>query len=83
MGSVGLLRDKCVSPLHEEIIMRVRLCDDAPDSCHCVWLAGRGEDAFERMLAEREFAVMRLPAEMLHEEYRGGEYRVLRVCKRG
>ncbi len=46
-------------------------------------LSGRGEDTFENMLAEREFAVMRVPTEMLHEEYQGGEYRVLRACKRG
>lgn len=38
---------------------------------------------FEHMLAQRDFAVMNIPTEMLHEEYRDGEYRVLRVCKRG
>ena len=35
------------------------------------------------MLAERDFAVERVPCSMLHPEYQGGEYRVLRACKRG
>ncbi|EIE25645.1 hypothetical protein COCSUDRAFT_64760 [Coccomyxa subellipsoidea C-169] len=46
-------------------------------------LRGRGEDRFEYMLAEEDFAVMRIPEHALHEEYRDGQYRVLRVCKRG
>ncbi|BDA43830.1 EEF1A lysine methyltransferase 3 [Coccomyxa sp. Obi] len=46
-------------------------------------LRGRGEESFEQMLAEKDFAVLRVPVEMLHEEYRDGQYRVLRICKRG
>ena len=46
-------------------------------------IAGRGEDRFEHMLEEEDFAVMRIPGHALHEEYRDGQYRVLRVCKRG
>jgi hypothetical protein len=46
-------------------------------------IAGRGEDRFEHMLEEEDFAVMRVPEHALHEEYRDGQYRVLRVCKRG
>ncbi len=34
------------------------------------------------MLAGAGFAVERVPAEQLHEEYRDGEYRVLRAAKR-
>ena len=49
----------------------------------CLLIAGRGEERFEYMLAERDFAVLRMPVEMLHEEYRDGQYRVLRICKRG
>ncbi|KAK9916047.1 hypothetical protein WJX75_007777 [Coccomyxa subellipsoidea] len=46
-------------------------------------LRGRGEDRFEHMLEEEDFAVMRIPEHALHEEYRDGQYHVLRVCKRG
>lgn len=49
----------------------------------CLLSAGRGEESFEQMLAKRDFAVLRMPVEMLHEEYRDGQYRVLRICKRG
>ena len=44
---------------------------------------GRGEEEFEALLAGRDFAVERVPLGMLHAEYQGGEYRVLRACKRG
>lgn len=50
---------------------------------HVVVLPGRGEEEFEAMLADRDFAVERVPLGMLHTEYQGGEYRVLRACKRG
>ena len=46
-------------------------------------LPGRGEEDFEAMLADRNFAVERVSLGMFHIEYQGGEYRVLRACKRG
>ena len=41
---------------------------------------GRGEAEFEALLAASGFAVRHVPTAQLHEEYRGGEYRVLRAC---
>ncbi len=43
---------------------------------------GRREERLEGQLAEAGFAVEHVPLELLHEEYRGGEYRVLRAAKR-
>lgn len=45
--------------------------------------AGRGEAGFEALLAASGFAVRHVPTAALHEEYRGGEYRVLRACLLG
>ncbi|KAK9838308.1 hypothetical protein WJX81_003588 [Elliptochloris bilobata] len=42
-------------------------------------LRGRGEAQFEALLAASGFAVRQVPTAALHEEYRGGEYRVLRA----
>ena len=44
--------------------------------------AGRREELFEELLAGAGFAVERVPLAQLHEEYRDGEYRVLRATKR-
>ncbi len=41
---------------------------------------GRGEADFEALLAASGFAVRHVPTAQLHEEYRGGEYCVLRAC---
>ena len=41
---------------------------------------GRGEAEVEALLAASGFAVRRVPTAQLHEEYRGGEYCVIRAC---
>ena len=46
-------------------------------------LPGRQEEVFEGMLKEAGFVVERVPLELLHEEYREGEYRVLHATKHG
>lgn len=46
-------------------------------------LPGRKEEVFEGMLEEADFVVERVPTELLHEEYRHGEYRVLHATKHG
>ena len=46
-------------------------------------IAGRGEDKFAAMLAAMGFHVRSISTEQLHEEYRGGEYTVLRACRLG
>ena len=43
--------------------------------------AGRGENVFEGMLAAKGFTGMHVPEDLLHEEYREGAYKVLRVSK--
>lgn len=44
-------------------------------------IRGRGEEKFTGMLEESGFAVQLIPTSSLHEEYRSGEYRILRVCR--
>ena len=65
---------------------RVRMIASKILVCHldeCRSLpAGRREEAFEELLAGAGFAVERVPPAQLHEEYRDGEYRVLRAAKR-
>ncbi len=42
---------------------------------------GRGEDIFERMLAAKGFVSTEVCNDMLHEEYREGAYKILRVAR--
>ncbi len=55
----------------EKISCLVMSCSGAP---------GRGEADFEALLAASGFAIRPVPTSALHEEYRGGEYRVIRAC---
>ncbi|KAK9829400.1 hypothetical protein WJX72_005603 [[Myrmecia] bisecta] len=44
---------------------------------------GRREHVFEELLEQRGLAVVTIPKQYLHEEYRDGDYKLLRICKLG
>lgn len=43
--------------------------------------AGRGENVFEGMLAAKGFTGMHISEDLMHEEYREGAYKILRISK--